>query len=79
MYCHVFENTHVLSCIFKYFVILIYGINQSLFIVVGIKSINNSHNKYRELQLNDVNLKKTHCSINFNHFRLGLLISSTFQ
>ena len=43
MYCHEFENTHVLSCIFKYLVILIYVINKSGFKVVALKSINYLH------------------------------------
>ena len=48
MYCHVFENTHVLSCIFKYLLVLIYIIIKSLFKFVDLKSINYLHKKYRE-------------------------------
>ena len=75
MYCHVFGNTHVLSCIFKYLVILIYVINKSLFKVVALKCINYLHKNIVNFNLMTLIYKINYCSIYFNHFILVLLIS----
>ena len=42
MYCHIFEYTHVLACILKYWFNFINVIHKILLIVVALKSINYS-------------------------------------